>query len=51
MDEAEYERVFRNLVLSHRINMARLLEYAERRKIEDALRKNILNIEKDIFIL
>jgi hypothetical protein len=51
MDEAEYERVFRNLVLSHRINMARLLEYAERRKIEDALRKNILNVEKDIFIL
>jgi hypothetical protein len=51
MDEAEYERVFRNLVLSHRINMARLLEYAERRKIEVALRKNILNVEKDIFIL
>lgn len=51
MDEAEYERVFRNLVLSCRINMARLLEYAERRKIEEALRKNILNIEKDIFIL
>ena len=51
MDEAEYVRVFRNLVLSHRINMARLLEYAERRKIEDALRTNILNVEKDIFIL
>jgi hypothetical protein len=51
MDEAEYERVFRNLVLSNRINMARLLGYAERRKIEDSLRKNILNMEKDIFIL
>lgn len=49
MDGAEYERVFRNLVLSNRINIARLLEYAERRKIKTAFINDVMSAEKDIF--
>lgn len=41
MDGAEYQRVFRNLVLSNRVNIARLLEYAERRKIKAALIQDV----------
>lgn len=48
MDGAEYERIFRNLVMSNRINMPRLLRYADRRKIKTALVKNILAFEHDL---
>jgi hypothetical protein len=48
MDGAEYERIFRDLILSHRINMPRLLRYAGRRKVKDALVANILIAEKDV---
>jgi hypothetical protein len=50
MDGAEYKRVFRNLVSANRINIAKFLEYAERRKIKVALIQNILSVEKDIFL-
>lgn len=48
MDGAEYERVFRNLILSHRINMPRLLRYADRRKVKHKLVKEILMLETDV---
>lgn len=48
MDGAEYERIFRNLILSHRINMPRLLRYADRRKVKDTLVKDILIVENDV---
>ncbi len=48
MDGAEYERVFRNLILSHRINMPRLLRYADRRKVKNTLVKEILMLETDV---
>ena len=51
MDGAEYERIFRNLILSHRINMPRLLRYADRRKVKDTLVANILIFENDVISL
>lgn len=48
MDGAEYERISRNLILSYRINMPRLLRYADRRKVKDALVKDILIGENDV---
>jgi len=48
MDGAEYERIFRNLVMFNRINMPRLLRYADRRKIKTTLVKNILSVEQDL---
>lgn len=51
MDGTEYERIFRNLVLSQRINMARLLRYAERRKVKKVLMDEILSREKDIIAI
>jgi len=42
MDEAEYNRVFQNLALSYRINLARLLRYADRRKVKGAFVKSVL---------
>jgi hypothetical protein len=50
MDGAEYRRIFHNLVISSRINMARLLEYAERRKVEESFIATIIKPERD-FIL
>jgi len=47
MDGAEYERIFRNLILSLRINMPRLLRYADRRKVKNVLVKDIL-METDV---
>jgi hypothetical protein len=47
MDGAEYQRMFRNLAFSNRINIARLLEYAERRKVEDSFVQSIMKSEKE----
>jgi hypothetical protein len=49
IDGAEYGRIFRNLVLAYRVNIARLLEYGERRKIRTALIDDVLRTEKDVF--
>jgi len=46
MDAAEYERVFTNLAYSQRINMARLLRYAQRRKVQNAFSDIIFSEEK-----
>jgi hypothetical protein len=51
MDGAEYERIFRNLVLLHRINMPRLLRYADRRKVKASLIKDILAAEQDVITM
>ena len=42
MDGAEYNRIFRNLALSYRINMARLLRYSDRRKVKAIFVRNVL---------
>jgi hypothetical protein len=42
MDESEYHRVFSNLVYSYRINMAKLLRYAHRRKVKHRFIRGIL---------
>ncbi len=47
MDGAEYNRIFRNLALSYRINMARLLRYSDRRKVKTTFVKKVLNDSAD----
>jgi len=39
--------MFRNLAFSNRTNIARLLEYAERRKVEDSFVQSIMKSEKE----
>ena len=34
MDQAEFKRIFANIIFAHRINMGRLFRYAERRKVK-----------------
>lgn len=51
MDQAEYNRVFRNLVLAYRINLARLLRYADRRKVKGAFIKNVLAESADAILM
>jgi hypothetical protein len=51
MKDAEYERIFRNVVRSSRINIARLLRYASRRQIRDKLVRDCLSSEGDIIAL
>jgi len=47
MDGAEYQRIFHNLILSQRINVARLFEYAERRKVKDAFLQKVMKQERN----
>jgi hypothetical protein len=42
MEQEEYLRLFSNLVMNHRINMAKLFRYAQRREISDAILFNEL---------
>jgi hypothetical protein len=49
MEESEYSRVFSNLASSQRINIARLLRYAHRRKVKYALTQDIL--AKDMHLI
>ncbi len=51
MDEAEYNRVFQNLALSYRINLARLLRYADRRKVKGAFVKSVLAESSDAILM
>jgi len=39
MDGAEYNRIFENVIFSHRINMGKLFRYAERRKVKASIIK------------
>jgi hypothetical protein len=48
MDGAEYKRVFKNLAYSQRINIARLLRYAQRRKVKGAFTNNIFAEDKNL---
>lgn len=47
MDGSEYERIFRNIILDYRINIPRMLRYAERRHVKKAL-IGLLKKEKTI---
>jgi len=51
MDGEEYRNIFLSLIFSHRINMGRMLEYAERRKIEDQFIKSLLELEIDSILI
>lgn len=48
MDGAEYKRVFKNLGYSQRIIIARLLRYAQRRKVKKAFTDNIFAEDKNL---
>jgi len=48
MDGAEYKRVFKNLAYSQRINIARLLRYAQRRKVKKAFTDRIFVEDKNL---
>jgi hypothetical protein len=48
MDGAEYKRVFKNLAYSQRINVARLLRYAQRRKVKKAFTDIILAEDRNL---
>jgi len=48
MDGAEYKRVFKNLAYSQRINIARLLRYAQRRKVKKAFTQIIFVEDKNL---
>jgi hypothetical protein len=50
MDLAEFTRIFENIVFAHRINMGRLLRYAERRKVKTSMLK-LLYEHKDLIII
>ena len=47
LDGEEYRKIFRNLIYSQRINMAKLMEYAERRKMERTFLRSVLEAEKE----
>lgn len=47
MDGAEYNRIFRNLALAHRISIAQLLRYADRRKVKTTFVKKVLEDSAD----
>ena len=37
MDIGEYQKIFSNMICNYRINMAEMLDYAERRKIKEKM--------------
>nr|CBH37778.1 hypothetical protein BSM_12550 [uncultured archaeon] len=37
MDMGEYQKIFSNIICNYRINMAEMLDYAERRKIKEKM--------------
>lgn len=51
MDEAEYSRLFRNLAFAYRINMARLLRYADRRKRKKSFVDGVLTNFNDVICI
>ncbi|NQE44501.1 hypothetical protein C5S31_00580, partial [ANME-1 cluster archaeon GoMg2] len=38
MDMSEYQKIFSNIIHNYRINIAEMLDYAERRKIKEKMR-------------
>jgi hypothetical protein len=49
MDKDEYSKIFSNIILNYRINMAEILDYADRRETKERIWHIIKNcIEKDI---
>lgn len=42
MDMGEYRRILNNVIMSSRVNISRMLHYAERRKVEAMLLDNLL---------
>lgn len=45
MDGSEYKRIFGNLVTAYRINIGRMLRYANRREVKESLMKNVFREE------
>ena len=46
IDEEEYKRIFSNVIISYRINMAEMLDYSHDRKIKDEIQNIIIKIIK-----
>ena len=46
VDEEEYKRIFSNVIVSYRINMAEMLDYAHNRKIKNEIKNIIIKINK-----
>ncbi|KAF5429656.1 hypothetical protein C5S39_08635 [Candidatus Methanophagaceae archaeon] len=45
MDMGEYQKIFYNIICNYRINMAEMLDYAERRKIKEKMRTMCMDTE------
>ena len=46
IDKEEYKRIFSNVILSYRINIAEMLDYAHNRKIKNEIQNIIIEINK-----
>jgi hypothetical protein len=46
IDEEEYKRIFSNVIISYRINIAEMLDYSYDRKIKDEIQNIIIKIIK-----
>ena len=46
IDEEEYKRIFSNVIISYRINIAEMLDYSHDRKIKDEIQNIIIKIIK-----
>jgi hypothetical protein len=46
IDEEEYKRIFSNVIISYRINIAEMLDYSHDRKIKDEIQNIIMKIIK-----
>jgi len=46
IDEGEYKRIFSNVIISYRINIAEMLDYSHDRKIKDEIQNIIIKIIK-----
>jgi hypothetical protein len=46
IDEEEYKRIFSNVIVSYRINIAEMLDYSHHRKIKDEIQNIIIKIIK-----
>jgi hypothetical protein len=46
IDEAEYTKIFSNIIFNYRINMAEMLDYAHNRKIKNEIQNIIIRINK-----
>jgi hypothetical protein len=46
IDEEEYKKIFSNVIISYRINIAEMLDYSHHRKIKDEIQNIIIKIIK-----